>query len=93
MPTTIPGRIELVGTALYGKAWRARLAAALGISRSTMFQWCLVNGRRRDDAEIDSALIDLLDAQRDAATEKSLELADLRHRFIMTANRRSPARA
>jgi hypothetical protein len=79
LPTDLPGRITLVGTALYGKSWRRRLAEGLNISRSTLWQWLSGAGKRRD---IDGALIELLDCERDAANERSLQIAGLRRRFL-----------
>lgn len=78
LPTTVHGRLTLVGTAIYGKAFRAKLAAALGISRSTLFEWMRGGGKRRD---IDGELIDLIECERDAADQRSIELATLGKRF------------
>jgi hypothetical protein len=79
LPKTIQGRLELVGRALYGKSFKAKLAAGLHISRSTLFEWSRGNCKRRT---IDDELITLLDAARDAADERSVEIAALRKRFI-----------
>jgi hypothetical protein len=79
LPEDLAGRITLVGTALYGKSWRRRLAVGLNVSRSTLWQWLSGAGKRRD---IDGELVELLDGERDAATERSLQIAALRRRFI-----------
>ena len=79
LPADIPGRLALVGTVLYGKSWRRRLAEGLHVSRSTLWEWLSGAGKRRD---IDADLIDLLDTERDAASEHSLQIAALRRRFI-----------
>lgn len=78
LPPTVHGRLTLVGKTLYGKAFRAKLAAGLNISRSTLFEWMRGGGKRRD---IDADLIDLIECERDAADERSIELADLSKRF------------
>jgi hypothetical protein len=80
LPTDLPGRIELVGATLYGKSWRRRLAVALGVSRSTLWQLHRGAGKRRRD--VDGELIELLDCERDAASERSLQIAALRRRFM-----------
>jgi hypothetical protein len=79
LPTDLPARIALVGTTLYGKSWRRRLAVALGVSRSTLWQWLAGSGKHRD---VDGDLIALLDVERDAANEHGAELAALRRRFM-----------
>jgi transposase-like protein len=71
--------LALVGTALYGKSWRARLADGLNISRSTLWQWLSGAGRR---SGIDGDLIELLDCERDAASERALQISALRRRFV-----------
>lgn len=84
IPNDLPGRLRVAGQALYGSTWRARLAAGLGVSRSTLFEWMQGANKRRD---IDAELIDLLDCERDAANERGLEIAELRRRFIERARR------
>ena len=78
LPPTVHGRLTLVGKALYGKTFRAKLAAGLNISRSTLFEWMRGGGKRRD---IDGELIHLIECERDAADERSIELAALSKRF------------
>jgi hypothetical protein len=80
LPADLPGRIDLVGAALYGKSWRRRLAQGLHISRSTLWQLLCGAGKRRRD--VDGELIELLDCERDAASERSLQIAALRRRFM-----------
>jgi transcriptional regulator with XRE-family HTH domain len=79
LPAEIPGRLAIVGVTLYGKSWRRRLAEGLNISRSTLWQWLSGAGKRRD---VDGDLIDLLDSERDAASERALQIAELRRRFM-----------
>ena len=80
LPAEIHSRLALVGTTLYGQSWRRRLAAGLGVSRSTLWQWLSGGGKRRD---IDADLIDLLDGELDAASERALLIAGLRRRFMI----------
>jgi hypothetical protein len=86
LPDDQPGRISEVGTTLWGRDYRRRLAEALGISRTTLWKWMAGGGKRRD---IDADLEELLETERDAASERELQIADLRRRFI--ARRRSHA--
>jgi hypothetical protein len=80
LPAELPGRIELVGATLYGKSWRRRLAHGLHISRSTL--WQLLRGAGKSGRDVDGDLAELLDAERDAASERSLQIAALRRRFM-----------
>jgi hypothetical protein len=80
LPADLPGRIELVGATLYGKSWRRRLAHGLHISRSTLWQLLRGAGKRSD---VDGELAELLDVERDAASERSLAIAALRRRFML----------
>ena len=80
LPAEIPDRLALVGAVLYGKSWRRRLAEGLHVSRSTLWEWLSGGGKRRD---IDADLIDLLDGERDAASERALLIAALRRRFMI----------
>ena len=86
LPDDQPGRISEVGTTLFGRDYRRRLADALGISRTTLWKWLSGGGKRRD---IDADLEELLETERDAASERELAIANLRRRFI--ARRRSYA--
>jgi hypothetical protein len=78
LPTELAGRLALVGTTLYGKSWRARLADSLNVSRSTLWQWLSGACQQRD---IDGELIELLDCERDAASERALQIGALHRRF------------
>jgi hypothetical protein len=80
LPAEIPGRLALVGATLYGKSWRRRLAEGLHVSRSTLWQWLSGAGKRRD---IDGDLMELLDCERDAASERALQIAARRRRFMI----------
>ena len=81
LPAGVPGRLALVGVTLYGKSWRRRLAEGLNVSRSTLWQWLSVGDKRLRD--IDGDLIELLDSERDAASERALQIAALRRRFMI----------
>ena len=80
LPADQAQRLALVGVVLYGKSFRARLAEGLNITRSTLWLW--LQGEIKNDRDIDGELIELLDCERDAATERGLRIADLRRRFM-----------
>ena len=79
LPADLAGRIALVGATVYGKSWRRRLATGMNISRSTLFEWLRRVNNVRD---VDSELIELLDSERAAASERSLQIAALRRRLM-----------
>lgn len=81
LPTDQPGRITVVGITLYGAFWRRRLADGLGISRDTLHRWLQIGGANTD-RDIDGELVDLLDAERDACAERSIEITALRRRLV-----------
>lgn len=79
IPNDLPGRLRVAGTTLYGSSWRSRLAAGLGVSRSTLFEWCR-GGKAVVD--IDAAIIDLIDRERDEASLRGIQLTALKNRFV-----------
>jgi hypothetical protein len=81
LPLKQDARIGLVGETLYGRDYRRRMADGLGISRSTLWEWIGGAGKNRD---IDGKLIDLLDAEADATTQRGLTISALRRRFLAT---------
>lgn len=83
LPIRQSDRIDLVGTTVWGREYRDPMARALGIGKTLL--WRLRKGESRRN--IDSELIDLLDAQSDAAAERGLEIAALRKRFIAERRR------
>ncbi|MCS3893435.1 transposase-like protein [Bradyrhizobium japonicum USDA 38] len=85
-PKSQPDRIAFVGFALYGDEWKTRLAAGLGVSRSQFFEWRRGTPKtaRRD---IDGALIELIDRERDAANERGLVLSRLRATMLRMIGR------
>jgi hypothetical protein len=79
LPSDTPGRIRTVGTHLFGSEWRKRMAAGLGISRSTLYLWLAGANTSRD---IDGDLIALLDAERDGCAERGMQITALRRQLI-----------
>ncbi|MCK1341008.1 hypothetical protein IVB38_34585 [Bradyrhizobium sp. 38] len=79
LPDDQPGRLAAVGLALYGTAWRRRLAAGLSISRSTLYHW--IQGERTE-RDVDGDLIDLLDRERDLAAARGADITALRRKLI-----------
>lgn len=75
LPADLPGRLGYVGVALYDYRWRARLAAGLGISRTTLHQW-MTGGKRDPQRDIDAEIADLIDRERGAV------LTELRNKFL-----------
>lgn len=79
--TSLPDRIEYTGVSLYGAAgWTVALARGLGMSRSQLFEYRIGRGKR--DRDIDGELIDLIDRERGAASERGVALTKLRNRLI-----------
>jgi transcriptional regulator with XRE-family HTH domain len=89
LPATVSGRLTLVGRTLFGTAWRAKLAEALGISRSTLWQW--LSDRGKSKVDIDAELIDLLDSQREEAHARGIMISNLRQKLINRKDRRDAA--
>ena len=80
LPPDVAGRLRFAGEYLYGTGWRWRLAVGLNISRSTLFEW--LSGNIKTGRDIDGEIVELLDRERDAASERDLELTALRRSFI-----------
>lgn len=81
LPSDLPGRIELVGTTLFGDRWHDRLAKALGIARSTLYLW-LDDKRKNDGRDIDAELLGLLYGEDRVIAERQDAIAELRRRFM-----------
>jgi hypothetical protein len=81
VPIDRAGRLQAVGVALYGSAWRKRLAAGLRISRSTLHGW--MTGSWETPRDLDGDLIALLDAERDGCAERSIALTALRQQLML----------
>lgn len=81
IPTDIPGRLGYAGHGLYGRYYRAKLAAGLKISRTTLHQW-ETDGKRDPHRDIDGEIADLIDRERDAAAERGADLTALRNKFL-----------
>lgn len=82
----MPGRLAYAGFGLYGFCWKSRLAAGLGIGRRTLHQW-MTGGKRDPDRDIDGEIADLIDRERDVASERAVALTDLRNRFLPAKNK------
>lgn len=79
--TTLPQRIESVGTSIYpGHGWTARLARGLGMSRSQLFEYR--SGGGKHDRDIDGEMLALIDRERDDAAARGVALAKLRHHLL-----------
>jgi hypothetical protein len=77
--TSLPDRIERVGKTVFGEhGWTRRLAKAMGISRSQLFEFR--NGRGNRDRDIDGELIDMI--ERDATALRGAMLARLGNQMI-----------
>lgn len=80
LPMAEADRIAMVGTELFGPAFRRRMADALGYGRTKF--WEVMRGRGNFDPDIDDRLLDVLDAEADASAERGLRIAALRRRFM-----------
>lgn len=84
VPIDIPARLQFAGTEIYGAScWRGRLADGLGVSRSTLRLW--LGGQYKSSRDIDGELVALIDRERDAGVERSLELSQLRKRLLKSS--------
>lgn len=81
LPKDPPGRLEAVGIALYGSAWRSRLAAGVRISRNTLHEW-LGGSWKKARRDIDGDLVELLDRERDACAERGIEITAIRRQLV-----------
>lgn len=73
-------RLEMVGKGVYGESFRRRLAKGLGISRGTL--WSVLSGRKRTALDVDGALLDLIDRERDATAERGVALTKLKKALL-----------
>lgn len=79
--STQPQRIEYVGKTVFGDyGWTRRLAKALCISRSQLFEFR--NGRGNRDRDIDGELIDMIERERHATALRGAMLTRLRNQII-----------
>jgi hypothetical protein len=78
----------MVGPGLYGAFWRRRLAAGLGISRVTL--WSILSGAKHN-GDIDGAMLDLIDRERDATAERGIELTKLKRTLLSAIKGESDA--
>ncbi|WP_256805783.1 hypothetical protein [Bradyrhizobium sp. Bra64] len=82
MKSTLPQRIEIVGSSLYGagRGWTTALARGLKMSRSQLFEYRIGRGKR--DRDLDGEMLDLIDRERDANSARGMALTKLRHRLL-----------
>lgn len=86
LPPSVPDRLRFIGVRLYGPTcWRGKLAAGLGVARSTLNLW--LRGAYKSTRDIDAEIVDLLDRECDASAARSIELAQLRRCIIKAAAR------
>jgi len=81
--TTLPLRIEIVGTGLFGpgRGWTTALARGLHMSRSQLFEYRR-DGRVKSGRDIDGEMLALIDRERDAAAERGVALTKLRNHLL-----------
>lgn len=86
LPVEVSARLAAIGKVVYGpQCWRGRLAAGLGVSQSTLRLW--LGGEYKSQRDIDGELIQLIDRERDASAERSVELGDLRKAIVKSSDR------
>ena len=79
LPETLPGRIEFVGEKLYGRDWRGAVARGLGVHRATLWRWL---AGKRTSRDIDADLVAMVDAKRDVAAARSVEIGALQRALL-----------
>jgi hypothetical protein len=79
LPETLPGRIEFVGERLYGRDWRGAVARGLGVHRATLWRWL---AGKRTSRDIDADLVAMVDAKRDVAAARSVEIGALQRALL-----------
>lgn len=73
LPATIQGRLVLVGKALYGREFKARLASGLGIGRATLFR--ILSGRKHPRGGLDDKMRALMARERIAIRRRARDVA------------------
>jgi hypothetical protein len=84
LPEDAPARMALVGETVFGEAYKHKLARALGMGRTKF--WQIMNGRGKR-ADLDGDLIEVLNAEADAATQRGIAIGALRRRFLRERER------
>jgi predicted transcriptional regulator len=78
---TLAGRLELVGIELFGRVgWRYRLAAGLGIAKSTLYPY--LDGKKGRDLDAD-----MIERERTATVTRRLALSQLRDKIAEAAGK------
>lgn len=86
VPTSQAGRIKWVAERLYpGGRWRARIASALGIGRSTLYRY--LSGRKRPVRKLDDELMLLVARERIASQRRTRDLAKTEKKFAEEVGR------
>lgn len=85
IPRDLPARLQFYGRKIFGKCWKGPMAQGLGVDRSTLRLW--LRGEYKSGRDIDGELIELIDRERDANAERSIELGELRKSVIKTSDR------
>ena len=84
-PKTLPELIAWTGEGLYGPAYKRKLAAGLGISRSTLRLWML--GFVSNTRDMESELLLLIDRERVATSGRGVDLTALRNALIASSKK------
>jgi hypothetical protein len=79
-PKTLAQRLEFGGKRMYvGRGWKVRLATGLGVSRTML--WHYLSGAQ-PDRDIAGELVDLIERERVASTERGVSLGKLRNQML-----------
>jgi len=91
VPAKQAGRIKWVAELLYPLGrWRARIAADLGIGRSTLYR--RLRGRKRTARGIDDALLMVMARERSASHRRAREITEAEKAFSEEMGRTATAK-
>lgn len=92
-PLTQAGRIKWVAKRVYpGLRWRARIAVALGIGRSTLYR-ALSRRKQGQVGNLDDELLMLMSRERIASQRRAKDLAATERTFAQHVGLRPPRRS